>query len=68
MSRRSAKNLIRAAGIGELNDSNGRWYVPTARLRARLPDVFERVRTMLAALDGEKIIARKGGGRSRVYA
>lgn len=41
MSRRKAKNLLRAAGILEL--IGGRWYVGEARLRERLPDVYDRV-------------------------
>lgn len=43
MSRRAAKNLLRAAGIAECG-KNGRWFVRSEALRERLPDVFERVR------------------------
>jgi hypothetical protein len=42
MSRRSAKALLRGAGILEQH-ANGRWYVGEARLRERLPDVYDRV-------------------------
>jgi hypothetical protein len=41
-SRRSAKALLRAAGVLEQLD-NGRWYVGETRLRERLPDVYDRV-------------------------
>jgi hypothetical protein len=41
MSRRAAKNLMRAAGLLELVGS--RWFVSEARLRERLPDVHHRV-------------------------
>lgn len=41
MSRRAAKSLLRGAGILEL--IGGRWYVGEARLRERLPDVYDRV-------------------------
>jgi hypothetical protein len=43
MSRRAAKNLLRAVGILELRD-DGRWYVRAEALRERLPDVYARVR------------------------
>ena len=42
MSRRAAKGMLRAAGILELQ-GNGRWKVGEARLRERLPDVYDRV-------------------------
>lgn len=42
MSRRVAKTLLRAAGIAECGE-NGRWYVQAEQLRARLPDVYDRV-------------------------
>jgi hypothetical protein len=42
MSRRSAKTLLRGAGILEKH-ANGRWYVGETRLRERLPDVYDRV-------------------------
>ena len=41
MSRRAAKNMLRAAGLLELVGS--RWYVGESRLRERLPDVYDRV-------------------------
>jgi hypothetical protein len=41
MSRRSAKSLLRGAGV--LERIGGRWYVGEARLRERLPDVYDRV-------------------------
>lgn len=41
MSRRTAKNMLRAAGLLELEGS--RWYVDEERLRQRLPDVYDRV-------------------------
>lgn len=41
MSRRKAKNLLRAVGI--LEQVGERWYVGEARLRERLPDVYDRV-------------------------
>jgi len=41
MSRRKAKNLLRAVGILELVGS--RWFVAESRLRERLPDVYDRV-------------------------
>jgi hypothetical protein len=41
MSRRKAKGLLRAAGI--LEQLGDRWYVGEARLRERLPDVYDRV-------------------------
>jgi hypothetical protein len=46
MSRRAAKNMLRAAGIAECHE-NGRWFVRTDALRDRLADVYARV---LAAL------------------
>lgn len=46
MSRRSAKSLLRGAGILERH-ANGRWYVGEARLRERLPDVYDRVFALL---------------------
>lgn len=42
MSRRSAKSLLRGAGVLERH-SNGRWFVGESRLRDRLPDVYDRV-------------------------
>ncbi len=42
MSRRSAKTLLRGAGVLERHAS-GRWFVGEARLRERLPDVYDRV-------------------------
>jgi hypothetical protein len=41
MSRRKAKNLLRAVGILELIGE--RWFVAESRLRDRLPDVYDRV-------------------------
>jgi len=41
MSRRKAKSWLRRAGI--LEQVGVRWYVSEARLRARLPDVYDRV-------------------------
>jgi len=41
MSRRSAKSLLLAAGVLKL--VGARWYVGEARLRERLPDVYDRV-------------------------
>ncbi len=46
MSRRSAKSLLRGAGVLERH-ANGRWYVGEARLRERLPDVYDRVVALL---------------------
>lgn len=41
MSRRSAKNMLRGAGILEL--IGVRWFVSESRLRERLPDIYDRV-------------------------
>lgn len=41
ISRRAAKNMLRAAGV--LEQVGARWYVGEARLRGRLPDVYDRV-------------------------
>jgi hypothetical protein len=41
ISRRAAKTLLRGAGVLERHD-NGRWYAGEARLRERLPDVYDR--------------------------
>jgi len=41
MSRRKAKSLLRRVGILELIGE--RWFVSESRLRARLPDVYDRV-------------------------
>lgn len=42
MSRRSAKSMLRGAGVLERH-GNGRWFVGESRLRDRLPDVYDRV-------------------------
>ena len=42
MSSTSATAMLRDAGIAE-HDERGRWYVKTSRLRASLPDVYQRV-------------------------
>lgn len=42
MSRRSAKSMLRGAGVLEQH-ANGRWFVGESRLRERLPDVYDRV-------------------------
>jgi hypothetical protein len=47
MSRRAANGLLIGAGIAERNEESGRWFVSSERLRARLPDVYARVRTLL---------------------
>lgn len=41
MSRRAAKNMLRGAGV--LEQVGSRWFVGEARLRGRLPDVYDRV-------------------------
>lgn len=41
MSRRKAKSWLRRAGILELHGKH--WVVSEARLRDRLPDVYDRV-------------------------
>lgn len=41
MSRRAAKNMLRSAGV--IEQVGARWYVGEARLRGRLPDVYDRV-------------------------
>jgi hypothetical protein len=57
MSRRAAKTLLRGAGIAELDDSNGRWFVRSEQLRERLPDVYARVCEAFAA---KKIVPEDG--------
>lgn len=44
MSRRKAKSWLRRAGILELHGKH--WVVSEARLRERLPDVYDRVFTV----------------------
>lgn len=41
ISRRAAKRMLRGAGV--LEQVGARWYVGEARLRERLPDVYDRV-------------------------
>jgi hypothetical protein len=41
MSRRKAKNMLRACGL--LERIGERWFVSESRLRERLPDVYDRV-------------------------
>lgn len=41
ISRRAAKNMLRGAGLLQL--VGARWHVGEARLRERLPDVYDRV-------------------------
>jgi hypothetical protein len=51
MSRRAAKNMLRAAGLLEL--VGARWYVSASRLRERLPDVYDRVWEHFARSESE---------------
>lgn len=55
MSRRAAKTMLRGAGIAELDERNGRWFVRSERLRERLPDVYDRVYEafVLSKIEGE---------------
>jgi hypothetical protein len=51
-SRRSAKSMLRGAGVLEQHE-NGRWYVGRTRLWERLPDVYDDVCSYFAQLPSQ---------------